>query len=318
MPARYSHVPRVSLSSMMGMLIALAASMPWIDCVHAHEVAILQSAEVAAYRQAIDAFQAHLLSQAGLTVTTYNLQGSIERGRKLGQKLRASDVSVVLAVGTKAAIAAKLELVDIPVIYCMVLYPERYALTAPNMTGIQLHIPPIRQFALIKKLIPHIQKIGVVFDPDRTAHLIQQAQQGTAAQGLTLIQRSVSSQIEVPSTVRALLAAIDALWLVPDSTVLSEDSFNFLLKATLDAKVPLIGFSPELARSGALLSIYVDYTDVGKQAAELANRILRGSPIPTQALLPLQHVRYAINQKIADYLGIPIPARTRLEADHVF
>ena len=59
-------------------------------------------------------------------VTEYDLQGDVARGQKLARKVRASDAAVVVAVGLKAALVAKLEIVDVPVIFCMVLDPARY------------------------------------------------------------------------------------------------------------------------------------------------------------------------------------------------
>ena len=39
----------------------------------------------------------------------YDLQGDMAKGRNLARRIRASDANVVLAVGLKAALAAKLK-----------------------------------------------------------------------------------------------------------------------------------------------------------------------------------------------------------------
>ena len=101
----------------------------------AAEVAILKSADLAAYNQAISGFKAAMPSST--TFVEYDMQGDMARGRKLAQKISASEATLLLAVGVKAALAAKQEVADIPVIFCMVLDPAKHDLKAPNMTGIR-------------------------------------------------------------------------------------------------------------------------------------------------------------------------------------
>src|SRR5438067_11793822 len=97
----------------------------------AAEIAILKSGDIVAYNQAIDGFKT-VISSSSATLTEYDMQGDVARGRKLARKIRASNAEVVVAVGLKAALVAKLEIVDIPVIFCLVLDPIRNGLTATN------------------------------------------------------------------------------------------------------------------------------------------------------------------------------------------
>src|SRR5207249_178547 len=99
-------------------------SMPAVT--QAQKIAILQSANIPSYNQAIQGFKSVFPDTA--TFSEYDVQGDIERGRKLARKIRASDAMLVLAVGSKAALIAKLEIIDIPVVFCMVLDPAMYGL----------------------------------------------------------------------------------------------------------------------------------------------------------------------------------------------
>ena len=281
------------------------------------EVVILKSADIAAYNEAIAAFKANLPSP-DTTIKEYNLQGDIERGRKIGRKLRASHAKLILAVGLKAALVAKLEILDIPVIFCMVLNPDKYGLRATNMTGIGLQISIKRQLNSIRSILPKLKRVGVLYDPEKTADLVKKARHLAKSQGLEILALPVFSEKEVPKTLREALPDIEALWLVPDSTVLTQDSLDFLLSTTLEANIPVIGFSSGLVRSGAMVGLYAKYEDVGRQAARLAARILGGKRIPASTVLPLEHVRLAINTKVADFLDISIPPRLRREADELF
>src|SRR6266404_2410409 len=58
-----------------------------------------------------------MLSFCALNVSESVAQGDLELGKKLARKLRASNASLVVAVGLKAALAAKVEIVDVPIVY---------------------------------------------------------------------------------------------------------------------------------------------------------------------------------------------------------
>ena len=283
----------------------------------AADIAILKSSDIAAYEQAVLGLKAEL-AEIG-TLTEYDLQGDLAKGRKLARKIRASDASVVVAIGLKAALAAKLEIVDVPVIYCMVLDPEKYDLRAPNLAGISLRVPVERQLATIRSLLPKAKQIGVLYDPDKTAALIEEARRAAARAGVELVERHVRSEKELPATLRALLPKVDGIWLVPDSTVLTEDSLRFILNTTLDHNVPVVGFSSEFVRNGALASLSINPEDIGHQAGVMARRLLAAGHVsglqPT--VLP-DRVRLAVNLKTARYLGLMIPQEIVARADELF
>jgi len=296
--------------------LASPAGMGLQASVWGQDVIILKSADVGPYNAATSSFKETLPSE--WEIVEYDLQGDLAQGRKLGRKIRATPARLVVAIGLKAALAAKLEVLDIPIISCMVLAPSKYDLTQDNIVNVGLQIPIAHQFTLIQNLVPDLKRIGVLFDPAKTGHTVQQAKALAAKRGLQLIDRPVSSPQDVPAMLRALVPNIDVLWLIPDSTVLTEDSLDFLLSTTLEARIPVLGFSSGLVRSGALAGLYVNYSKVGKQVAGLAEELLKGKSIPQGTLLPPENVSIAMNRQIAQYLGITVPPQLLAEADEVY
>ena len=296
----------------------LVALLLWVcsSAAHAAEVVVFRSNDIAAYNQAIGSFKAALPPAS--TVTEYNLQGDLEQGRKFAKRVRASDASLILAVGLKAALAAKLEIVDIPVIYCMVLDPDRYDLKAPNMLGVVLEVPLERQFAVIHDLLPRAKRIGVLYDPSKSGPAIGEAQRQAKSRGFELSARSVASEKDVPMATRSLLPQVDALLLIPDSTVLNEDSLRFLLGTGLDLNVPIVGFSAEFVRSGALLGLSVTYQDTGRQAGQLARRIIEGRLATRGDTVPPDRIRLSLNQNTAKFLRLTIPDEILRQADDLY
>ncbi len=269
-------------------------------------VAILQSSDITSYTRAVKAFLEHLPSTTS-RVQQFSLKGDLKNGKAIIPKIRALNADVVVAVGLKAALVIRQGLPNVPSIFCMVLDPAKYSLPRSNMTGIALEIPFKDQIRSLLDLQPTVKTIGVLYNPLKTGRIVKSAIPQAKVLGVELVPRKVSSEKEVPVSLRAIVQQIDALWLLPDSTVLTPDSFNFLLKTTLDANVPVVGFSPDLVSKGALLSIHFSYEDVGKQAAHLATKILRGKKFTPGAVLSPEPLRLAINLKTANFLGITVP-----------
>lgn len=282
----------------------------------ATDIIILKSSDIAAYNQAITGFKAAL--PHGVMLSEYDLQGDLEKGRKLARKIRASDPALVFAVGLKAAKAAQLEIVDIPVVYSMVLDPSKYGLNTPNMTGILLEVPVERQLAMIRSLLPNLKHLGTLYDPTKTTPLIDEARRLLKSSGAELIPLQIGNERDVPGGLQALLPSIDALWLVPDSTVLNDESLRFILNTALEERVPVIGFSREFARSGALLCLSVNYGDIGRQSGQLARKLLDGQlSLPMKPWHP-ERIETSLNLKSAKFLGIEIPRELEQKADELY
>lgn len=302
----------VSLTLALFCLLALGVPNP--AC--AAEVAILKSADLAAYNQAIAGFKVAMPSST--VFTEYDMQGDAARGQKFALRIRTSDAALVLAVGVRAAQVARMELQDIPVIFCMVLDPAKHDLKAPNMTGIRLEVPVERQLNAMRMVLPPLKRIGVLYDPEKTGGLVEEARSLARSMGLELVARQVRTEKDVPGALRAVLPQVEALWLVPDSTVLTEDSLRFLMSSALDANVPVIGFSSELVRSGALIGLSVNYEDVGRQAGLLAKKIVSDQARPFTTTFPPERLRLALNLKTARFLGIVIPPDVVNNADELY
>lgn len=288
-------------------LVLIALSCLLINPAHAAgpEIAILKSSDLKAHSDAIEGFKATAPGSA--TYVEYDLRGDLEQGKQLARKIRASDASLVVVVGLKAALAAKIEIVDVPVLYMMILDPLKHQLTAANMTGVLLDIPTDRQLKVMRAFLPSLSRIGMLYDPDKTTPKLKEAESYAAVHEFTLQGFAVGNEKEIPQQLRMLLSKSDALWLVPDSTVLTDESIRFILESSVAKEVPVIGFSPEFTRLGALLSLSVDYGEAGREAGLLAKRILNGDqPLPLKPV-PVQQIKITVNQKTARYLGITIP-----------
>ena len=287
-----------------GLVMLVGLSILCISESTAMDIAILRSSDIPAYHEAVAGLKA--TGPIGAIYTEYDVQGDLDLGKKLARKLRASNTSLVVAVGLKAALAAKSEIADTPIVYMMILDPLKNQLTAANMTGTLLEVPLDRQLKIMRTFLPILQRLGTLYDPAKTSFRLKEAMRQAASSDFQLKGLPVESEKEVPSQLRTLLGEVEALWLMPDSTVLTNESIRFILESSLARQIPVIGFSPEFTRLGALLSMSVNYGDVGRETGLLAKRLLNGERLMPLNPVPIERLKITVNLKTAKFLGITI------------
>jgi putative tryptophan/tyrosine transport system substrate-binding protein len=287
-----------------GLVLLLTFTLP-VSKTAAMDIAILQSSGIPAYHEAVAGLKA--TGPIGAIYTEYDAQGDLELGKKLAHKVRESNASLVIAVGLKAALAAKVEIMDVPIVYMMILDPLKHQLTAANMTGTLLEVPIDRQLKIIRTFLPALHRLGTLYDPTKTSSRVKEATGQAALFDFQLSAFPVETEKDVPQQLRALLSNAEALWLMPDSTVLTNESIRFILDSALARHIPVIGFSPEFTRLGALISMSVNYGDVGRETGLLAKRILDEEGLLPLNPVPIERLKLTANLKTAKFLGITFP-----------
>ena len=125
--------------------------------------------------------------------------------------------------------------------------------------------------------------------------------------------------VECPGPER-LLAAFGSLrgwadFLIadPDPELYNSATLKPLILASLDQRLPIAGFSPAFVHAGALMGVYPDFYELGRETGGLTEALLQGRAFGTEE--SVRKVRVGINQQIVRLMGIE-PAR--LEDVEVF
>ncbi|MEE9124392.1 MAG: hypothetical protein V3U14_07845, partial [candidate division NC10 bacterium] len=100
--------------------LVILASVAWpTGAVASKNVAVIMSADVDAYREALRGFKGKLDFPA--IVAEYNMEGYFERGRKILTEIQTKvKPDLIFAVGTLALQVVAGQVTDVPVIYAMV------------------------------------------------------------------------------------------------------------------------------------------------------------------------------------------------------
>ncbi len=285
-------------------------------------VLLVKSVEAEPYTIAFQGFQEALASTGHkFTLQEYLLKDGDGTRQKVLAEIRDRRPSLILTLGSTATAFARGNIKDIPVVFCMVLNPvasgfiQALHSSGNNLTGASLDIPPRIQFETFKAVVPSIKRVGVFYNRRDTGEVVEQAARAAKELGLELTAIPVSSSEELQVAVRDLDKKIDALWAVADSTVFASDrSTEFLLRKTLEYKIPFMGLSPAFVKAGALLSLAVDYKDVGRQCGEMAAQVLAGHPPNSLPIAVPRKVTLHLNLTVAKALGVSVPPRVLQDA----
>jgi putative ABC transport system substrate-binding protein len=96
--------------------------------------------------------------------------------------------------------------------------------------------------------------------------------------------------------------------MVMDETVINKNALEYIILFSIEKKIPVMGLSSRFVQKGALFSLFSDYYDLGCQAGELVEQILRGiSPNKLPVAFP-QKTKLALNLRTASLIGVKLPS----------
>jgi len=283
----------------------------------AGSVAVIMSAEVDAYREALEGFKR---ASQYRVVAEYNMQGDFDRGREILTEIQSKvKPDLILAIGVWALQVASERAKDVPVVYSMVLNPQTVIKAGTkNITGASMNVPVELTTNLFNELSPKIRRVGVIYNPLHTENLVRQGRIAARQQGIQLIAKEIRSPKEAIAALDSIQNEIDALWILPDDTNLVSEVTQYMLLFSYRQRIPLIGLSERQAEIGALLSVsFASSEDIGRQAGELANNILGGKAPAEIPYTMARKTKLTVNLKVAQRLEIKIPKSMLERADRV-
>lgn len=265
-------------------------------------VALIMTEKIERYDRVVEGIRTHLKAD----IEPYDMNKDDNQGKTiLDRLLKSGDKpDLIVAIGQGASRLCRDNVKDVPVVFSMVTNPQREDLKTKNMTGISLDVPVKSQLVTFKSVVPKIQKVGVLYDPKNTGDLIEQAKFIAPSQGFEILPVRVDDPNELGNALRKFEGGIDALWLVPDKTVVRGDTLKLILKFTLDRKIPFFVFEKSFVTAGALVGLSPDLTDIGRKVGEMSNRILGGADPGLITIAAPEKLMVTLNNETAKAIGV--------------
>lgn len=207
---------------------------------------------------------------------------------------RLAGATAVLSVGTHAAELVAKAKPDAPTIACV---PPTLADPATQGPTLRLQPPVDGIFAAVSWMGSY-KRVGFVTAASQRER-IELAKVAALTRGLTLVPAPVSDPRAVVTAVQGLLGKIDLL--VVDSTDgLSLPDVQFILKASGEQNVPVVGTSDGFIKLGAPAAVAIDPRNVGAEAGRLAAAHAAG-------LFDPRRFRVLVNLVASQRLGMTVP-----------
>lgn len=271
------------------------------------KAAVLISQNIRPYIEAADGV-VEMLKKGELDVDTFLMDKfKADDFNSLKQSFHSKTYTLLLTVGPQASSFgwALSRNGEYPVIYTMVLNPEKLSDAPPSACGISLSIPLEVQLKAISETLPSRKQIGLMYDPGNNAAFYDLAERLAADVGMSIIPLKVTSRKAIAQALAANWGKIDSLWLIPDRTIISESIVRHIIKEALLNATPVIGYNRFFYESGAAMSFVFDYKDIGMQTGRLALKMLESRQCETDS--PLFQIW--INERVMEKLGLPYDKR---------
>jgi putative tryptophan/tyrosine transport system substrate-binding protein len=265
----------------------------------AWDVLVVRNYRARPYSEVVRGFRATCAAKTEELVLSEMGTGDLLR------EIRRRRPDLILAIGMDSLVTVR-KIRDIPIIYCMVLNPESILRDESNITGVSMNIPPEKQLAVLKKAIPHLKKIGLVYNSGRTGPIVARAAAAAEKMGIRLIALKAERANDLPRQLDKFPQGLDAYWMLPDSSLAAPEAVESILLYSMRAKVPIFTFSEKYLRMGALLSLDLDAYELGRQTGEMAERIKAGTDVTAIPRIEADRAVPTINRSIAAKLGLKL------------
>lgn len=262
-------------------------------------------------------------SEAGVEVEFDEQNANGEQGTALtiAQQFASDDLDLALAVATPAAQAMAQNITDVPLLFTAVTDPVSAELVdsmeepGANVTGTSDAAPIEKQLELLKEIVPDAERIGIVYASGEVNSQVQvdQAREAAGPLGLEIETQTVTTVNEIQQAVEAL-GDVDAIYVPTDNMVVS--GIASLVQVAEGKQIPVIAAESGTVEGGAVATLGIDYTELGRQTGEMALRILRDGEDP--ATMPVEtatEFTYVVNEDAAERQGVTIPEDILAEAE---
>jgi len=251
-------------------------------------------------------------------------EGRPERNAEIAAEFVRRKVDVIVTVGS-AVPAAKQATTVIPIVFAVALDPVAGGLVASlarpggNVTGLSLQGLDLagKRLELVGKLVPGLSRLAIMVVAGSPATALEMVELQAAARtlGIEVAPLEIRRAEDIAPALEALKVQADALYVMDDALVITNRTRITAL--ALGARLPTIFEQRDFAEAGGLMSYGPKYSDLFRRAADLVDKVLRGSKpgdIPVEQPTKFELV---VNLTTAKALGLTIPASLLSLADEV-
>ena len=277
-----------------------------------------------AFRQGLD--EAGFHQDRNVRIEDRWAGGDVSRLPTLAIDLARYPVTIVVAAGLSATLAAKATKTTIPIVFFLGEDPVELGLvdsqnrpggSLTGVTTLNTEVGP-KRLELLKQLVPSANVMAVLINPNspNSESLAKNMQEAARSLGLRLVILHASTERDFDRAFTNLTEhRVGALVITTDAFFISRA--EQLARLTVRHAMPAVFQYRDFVGAGGLMSYGGSFTDSYRQVGLYAGRILKGEK---PAELPVQQatkIELFLNLKTAKALGLTVPLPVVSRADEV-
>ena len=251
-------------------------------------------------------------------------EGRSERYTEIATEFVRLKVDVIVTVGSAVA-AAKQVTSTIPIVFAIAVDPVGSGIVASlarpgdNATGISVQSTELagKRLEILREALPNLRRLAIIGDAGYAGSVLEIAEVQVAARkvGVDTEVLEIRSAADIAPAFQALKSGAQALYVCPSALI--NANYTRINIFALGARLPAFHASRGFLQAGGFISYGANYADQFRHAADLVDKILKGTK---PADLPVEQptkFELVINLTTAKALGLTIPEAFLLRADEV-
>lgn len=244
-----------------------------------------------------------------------NAQADQSNLNSIAQRFVSDRKNLILAIATPAAQTMANATHEIPILATAVTDYESAKLVKSNehpggnVSGTSDMNPVEQQVDLILQVLPEVKTIGTIYSSSEVNSQLQveKMKAYAATKGITVKEVTVSNVNDIQQAAQSLVAdGVQAVYVPTDNVVAS--AISNLVSVTDSANIPVFGGEDNQVKGGAMMSLSVDYGQLGYQTGLMAAKILRGEAKIEDLPVEMQkEFKLVVNKEKLEKLGITLP-----------
>lgn len=255
-----------------------------------------------------------------IKIEQQNAQGKIDIAQQIAGQFVNNKKDLIFSIATPTTQAVLNATDSIPVVFSAVTDPvadglaKSWKSSGNNCTGTSDKVSIEEQLELLKKLMPDIKTLGVIYTTSETnsVNQVNELKELASKFDLKIKEIGIANINEINQNLSTAINSIDALYAPTDNNVAA--SYDLVGKICVDNNVAAIGAEPAIVEKGGLFSKGLDYYELGKMAGYKAALILDGKDPSDIEIETMKELAITINTDVAKKLNITIPDDIKSQA----
>jgi putative ABC transport system substrate-binding protein len=254
-----------------------------------------------------------------------------DKEQKILKKFVADKVDLIFTFPTEVSLAAKAAThgTSIPVVFSYSTIEgnnlvESVHQPGGNITGVREPGPDIfaKRLEILHEMAPQAKRVYITYNPN--VPLIPSALDAlhntSNLMNITLVENPITTVEEIKADLQARNKSadigMDAILIMAEATSVLPPTLEAMINFATEHKIPIGGIGAYTIRENIIFSYEIEIDDMGKLAAPLVDKVLKGTPAGTIPVVTPE-ARLLINYKLAQELGLSVSEGLLSMADEI-